>query len=484
MQPGEVETLKQAHAIETVIAAYGIALRPAGQALVGRCPFHADHGRPNLHVYPATQSFYCYRCHIGGDVIRFVQQIEGVDFTAAVQRLTDTNALMPSVHRPPCTSSKRRGLDEAERAVMAAAVDVYHAALLADGESLAYLHARGLSLDTLRCYRLGYVQGRELLPHLRRQGLSVGAARRVGLLRHDREFLHGRIVIPAFEDGQPVWLIGRALHGAPNAPKYLGLPGPKPLLGWDEARHEREVYVVEGPFDWLTLRQWGLPSLALIGTHASLDILRNLARFERVYLALDNDEAGRAATEKLLMCLGPRAVAVHLHDVKDVADLAPHPDGRARFLDMVAASLDMDSRSRGSLQGDTKMAYSINRVELIGRLGRDVELRYTPDGHAVANLSLATDRPTKPDAERETDWHRVVCWGQTAEFCGEYLGKGRLVFVAGRLTYRKWEDKDGQKRITTEIIASEVMALDRRPDAPPADPPPAEPPPTGDDIDF
>ena len=130
------------------------------------------------------------------------------------------------------------------------------------------------------------------------------------------------------------------------------------------------------------------------------------------------------------------------------------------------------------------MAYSINRVELIGRLGRDVELRYTPDGHAVANLSLATDRPTKPDAERETDWHRVVCWGQTAEFCGEYLGKGRLVFVAGRLTYRRWEDKDGQKRTTTEIIASEVMALDRRPDAPPADAPPADPPPSGDDIDF
>ena len=484
MQPGEVETLKHAHPIETVIAAYGITLRPAGQALVGRCPFHADHGRPNLHVYPATQSFYCYRCHIGGDVIRFVEQIEGVDFTAAVQRLTDTNALMPSVHRPPCTSSKRRRLDDAERVVLAAAVDVYHASLLADPAALAYLHARGLSLDTLRRYRLGYVQGRELLPHLRQQGLSVAAARCVELLRHNREFLHRRIVIPAFQKGQPVWLIGRALHGNPNAPKYLGLPGAKPLLGWDEARHETEVYVVEGPFDWLTLRQWGLPALALVGTHASPEALQLLTRFERVYLALDNDDAGRAATEKLLMRHGRRAVPVYLHDVKDVADLAPHTDGRARFLDLVAASLATLNSRRGSLQGDTKMAYSINRVELIGRLGRDVELRYTPDGHAVANLSLATDRPTKPEAERETDWHRVVCWGQTAEFCGEYLGKGRLVFVAGRLTYRKWEGKDGQKHITTEVIASEVMALDRRPDAPPADPPPSEPPPSGDDIDF
>ena len=368
--------------------------------------------------------------------------------------------------------------------MLAAAVDVYHAALLTDPAALAYLHGRGLSLDTLRRYHLGYVQGNELLPYLRQQGLSLAAARRVGLLRHDHEFLHGRIVIPAFQDGQPLWLIGRALHCNANAPRYLGLPGVKPLLGWDEACGEREVYLVEGPFDWLTLRQWGLPAVALVGTHAAPEALQVLAHFARVYLALDNDDAGHAATETLLMRLGRRAVVVHLHDVKDVADLAPQPDGRERFLDMVAASLATLNSRRGPLQGDTQMAYSINRVELIGRLGRDVELRYTPDGHAVANLSLATDRPTKPEAERETDWHRVVCWGQTAEFCGEYLGKGRLVFVAGRLTYRKWEGKDGQKHITTEVIASEVMALDRRPDAPPADPPPSEPPPSGDDIDF
>lgn len=474
-----VEVLKCSHPIETVISAYGVPLRPAGQALVGRCPFHADRGRPNLYVYPATQSFYCYRCGIGGDVIRFVQQIEGVDFAAAVQQLTDLASSAPPGRRHPATSSKRRSLDEAERTVLAAAVEVYHDELLADPTALAYLHDRGLSLDTVQRYRLGYARGDDLLHHLRQHRLMLFAARRLGLLRGGREFLGGRIVIPESRDGQSIWLIGRALHCASDAPKYLGLPGRKPLLGWDEARHEHEVYVVEGPFDWLTLRQWGLSAVALLGTHASPEALRALARFERAYLVLDNDAAGRAATEKLLAALGCRAVAVALHDVKDVADWARLPDGRARFLDMVAASGSVTRCRRGPPQGGIPMAYSINRVELIGRLGRDVELRYTPDGHAVANLSVATDRPPKPDAERETDWHRVVCWGQTAEFCGEYLGKGRLVFVAGRLTYRKWEDKDGQKRITTEIIASEVMALDRRPDAPPS-----EPPPSGDDIDF
>ena len=121
------------------------------------------------------------------------------------------------------------------------------------------------------------------------------------------------------------------------------------------------------------------------------------------------------------------------------------------------------------------MSYSLNRCEFIGRLGRDAELRYTPEGHAVANFSLATDRPVKPDTEAVTDWHRIVCWNQLAEFAGNYLGKGRLVFVAGRLTYRTYEGKDGQKGYATEIIATEVIALDRRPDTPANEPANEEP---------
>ena len=112
------------------------------------------------------------------------------------------------------------------------------------------------------------------------------------------------------------------------------------------------------------------------------------------------------------------------------------------------------------------MGFSVNRAELIGRLGRDPDMRYTPEGHVVTKFSVATDRPTKPGADPETDWHQVVCWGPLAEFAGQYLGKGRLVYIAGRITYRSWDGKDGQKRYATEIVASEVIALDRRPDNP------------------
>jgi single-strand DNA-binding protein len=110
------------------------------------------------------------------------------------------------------------------------------------------------------------------------------------------------------------------------------------------------------------------------------------------------------------------------------------------------------------------MTFHLNRVELIGRLGQDPDLRYTPSGQAVTTFSVATDRSAKPDGESTTDWHQVVCWEKLAEFTNQYLIKGRLVFLAGRLQYRTWEGKDGQKRRTAEIVASELIALDRKPE--------------------
>lgn len=111
------------------------------------------------------------------------------------------------------------------------------------------------------------------------------------------------------------------------------------------------------------------------------------------------------------------------------------------------------------------MASSVNRLILVGRIGHDPEMRYTPTGQAVTKFSLATDRPTKPEAEHVAEWHQVICWGKLAEFAAEYLAKGRLIFVAGRLTYRTWEGRDGQKRRAAEVVASEITLLDYRPDS-------------------
>ena len=109
---------------------------------------------------------------------------------------------------------------------------------------------------------------------------------------------------------------------------------------------------------------------------------------------------------------------------------------------------------------------SVNKVTLIGNLGRDPEVRYTPNGAAVCNVSIATTRNWKDknsgDKVEETEWHRVVFYDRLAEIAGEYLKKGRSVYVEGRLKTRKWQDKDGKDNYTTEIVAEQMQLLGGR----------------------
>ncbi|MCO5143994.1 MAG: single-stranded DNA-binding protein, partial [Oligoflexia bacterium] len=105
---------------------------------------------------------------------------------------------------------------------------------------------------------------------------------------------------------------------------------------------------------------------------------------------------------------------------------------------------------------------SVNKVLLIGRLGNNPEIRYTNTGTAVANFNLATSEnwnDKNGQKQEKTEWHRVVVWGKLAELCEKYLSKGRQCFVEGRLQTRSWDDKDGNKRYTTEIVASTVQFL-------------------------
>ena len=105
---------------------------------------------------------------------------------------------------------------------------------------------------------------------------------------------------------------------------------------------------------------------------------------------------------------------------------------------------------------------SVNKVILVGNLGRDAELRYTPGGAAVATLNMATTEVWNDKSgqrQEKTEWHRVVLWGKTAESLSEYLTKGKQIYVEGRLQTRQWDDKDGNKRYTTEIRSDRVVLL-------------------------
>ena len=109
----------------------------------------------------------------------------------------------------------------------------------------------------------------------------------------------------------------------------------------------------------------------------------------------------------------------------------------------------------------------VNKAIIIGNLGRDPEMRYTPDGVAIANFSVATSEEWKDknsgEKQERTEWHRIVAFGRLGEICGEFLTKGKKVYIEGRLQTREWEDKDGGgKRHTTEIVAGQMQMLDAK----------------------
>jgi single-strand DNA-binding protein len=106
---------------------------------------------------------------------------------------------------------------------------------------------------------------------------------------------------------------------------------------------------------------------------------------------------------------------------------------------------------------------SVNKVILIGNLGKDPEIRYLPNGDQVCNITLATSEKYKDkstgEAKENTEWHRVVFFGKLAEVCGQYLQKGKKIYVEGRIRTNKWQDKDGNDRYTTEIVGNEMKML-------------------------
>ena len=112
------------------------------------------------------------------------------------------------------------------------------------------------------------------------------------------------------------------------------------------------------------------------------------------------------------------------------------------------------------------MARGVNKVILVGNLGKDPEVRYSPNGGAVANITIATSESwkdkTSGEEQEKTEWHRVVFFGRLAEIAGEYLKKGAQIYIEGRLQTRKWQDKEGKDRYTTEIVAGEMQMLGSR----------------------
>jgi DNA primase len=336
----DVAAVKRQHSLAAVVQAAGVALRSAGpQRLLGCCPFHADR-RPSFLVDEHDGHFHCFACHAHGDVLDFLIRREGLDFRQALERLGG----MPPVGRPPATSTvatRERRWDRLtleEQVLMNTAAAIYQDTLWHTPQALAYLRQRGLPDWLIRAAGLGYADGQSLEVWLRRHsGLRLAQA--LGLLgARGRERLAGRVVVPELRGGHCIWLIGRTLADAPDRPKYVALPGERPLLGQERAAGRRQVFFVEGVFDFLTALAWKLPACSPCGTSLPAERLGCLARAQVIYGVFDADQEGRAAATRFGDLLGTRWRPIDLPDGSDLADLASRPQGRATFFQLLAAS--------------------------------------------------------------------------------------------------------------------------------------------------
>ena len=335
----DIPALKARHPLGDTVEASGVRLRGRGRVRQGVCPFH-DEAEGSFTVYSDSERFYCFGCGLGGDVLDFVRHMEDLTLPEAIERLDGSPGLAPrSAHRPAQTRRpKPAALPPRDPALLTAAARFYAGCLRRSSEAREYLASRGLGPVAAARLSLGYAPGVGLRQALESLGFSDKRIGDSGLFtERGSERFAGMVVVPDASGGLVRWLVGRALQ--PDArPRFQALPGPKPALGLGRLGPAPPwVIVAEGVFDWLALTGWGSPSVSALGTQGMERIASALRGCPRVFLAFDNDDAGREATDGLLTLLGRRAAAVTLPEgIGDVADLAALPQGRATFLRLLS----------------------------------------------------------------------------------------------------------------------------------------------------
>ena len=328
----DIAALKERHPLGEVVEESGVRLRGRGRVRQGVCPFHEE-AEGSFTVYADSQRWYCFGCGEGGDVLDFVRRAEGLSLPEAIRRLDSSPPTTAPVRHVTRERRNRDAVAPPDPALLTAAASYYAEHLRHSPEARAYLASRGIGIDTASRLGLGYAPGAGLRPALASAGFTAGRVRESGLFTERGERFAGMVVVPEIAGGRVRWLAGRAIDPE-RSPRFQALPGPRPVLGLGRLGHPSPWAVVtEGVFDWLVLSKWGIPACAALGTQGMERVAAALRGCPHVFLAFDNDDAGREATAALSGLLGRRAAIVDLPDVvADVAELATVPDGRRTFL--------------------------------------------------------------------------------------------------------------------------------------------------------
>lgn len=302
----------------------------SGGRMVANCPFHTGDETPSFTIYP-NDSYYCFGCEAWGDALKFLIEYKHYTFQQAVEivgveyksRVSDK----PKVIKVKNTQDTYSFLYDV--------VEQYHQYLMQMPGAIRYLESRGLTMETIKKFKLGYTDGRVLKINWSwERRLAVES----GLLTKDNyELLSHRITIPNLtEIGQCDFIVGRTVTS--DKVRYLGIKVPKPLHGFYAVRHSPIIFLAEGQFDWLTLSQWGYPAAVLGGTHLSRNNF-SLLRDKKIIIVPDYDDSGVGlqAAKKLQESFGENAVLLDYSEARtshgkfDISLLGESPGGKFLF---------------------------------------------------------------------------------------------------------------------------------------------------------
>ena len=336
----DIAELKARNPLGDAVEASGVVLVGKGRVRQGVCPFHEE-GEGSFTVYSDSERFWCFGCGAGGDVLDFVQRMEGLSLPEAIRRLDDGRAVVaaaPSNRPTPPQRPTAASIPPRDPALLTAAARFYAGQLWRSAVASQYLASRGIGLDAALQLGLGYATGDGLREYLESREFTTRRLGDSGLfLERRRERFAGMVTVPDMAGGRARWLTGRAVDPAAK-PRFQAAPGPKPVLGLGALGPGPPwVVLTEGVFDYLTLSGWGYPACAALGTQGLDKVADALRGCPRVFLAFDNDGAGAAAADTLKEILGRRAAVVRLPwGIADVGELAMLPDGQLLFNRLLA----------------------------------------------------------------------------------------------------------------------------------------------------
>lgn len=324
-----------AKTLSEILVEEGIEVQESsGERQVARCMFHDGDHEASFTIYP-NQTYFCWGCEAWGDAVKFLADYKGLTFDQAVERVGADYKLRTAdklqVIKVKDTLNSYKYLYDISIQ--------YHDFLVQTPGALRYLETRGITRETVDHYKIGYTDGHVLSLNWAWEhelALEMGLINKNGF-----ELLSHRITIPNFtSEGFADFIIGRTVTN--DKIKYLGARMPKPIHGFYEVRHSPVLFLAEGQFDWLTLRQWGFPAAVIGGSHLTKSNIA-LIRDKKVVIVPDYDpeNQGMITANKIKGQLGENAMILDYSELQtepgklDINTLAESPGGEAMFKTIV-----------------------------------------------------------------------------------------------------------------------------------------------------